>query len=57
MLENVILAPVHGVPRAVARARDIADQVLFLDGGRAVERGTPEIVLGNPRRPRTPQFP
>jgi polar amino acid transport system ATP-binding protein len=37
-------------------ARDVADQVCFLDGGRMVEAGPPERVLGEPAEPRTRQF-
>jgi polar amino acid transport system ATP-binding protein len=37
-------------------ARDVADQVCFLDGGVVLEHGTPEQVFGDPRRERTRQF-
>ncbi|WP_155370911.1 amino acid ABC transporter ATP-binding protein [Catellatospora vulcania] len=37
-------------------AREVADRVCFLDGGRIVEQGPPEQVLGDPREPRTRQF-
>ncbi|WP_433349524.1 amino acid ABC transporter ATP-binding protein [Micromonospora sp. CA-111912] len=37
-------------------AREVADQVCFLDGGRVVESGPPERVLGEPTEPRTRQF-
>ncbi|CAN5151162.1 amino acid ABC transporter ATP-binding protein [soil metagenome] len=37
-------------------ARQVADTVCFLDGGRILESGPPEQVLGNPREPRTIQF-
>ena len=37
-------------------ARDVADKVCFLDGGRVLEQGPPEQVLGDPREPRTRQF-
>jgi polar amino acid transport system ATP-binding protein len=37
-------------------AREVADEVCFLDGGRIIERGPPEQVLGAPREPRTRQF-
>jgi polar amino acid transport system ATP-binding protein len=37
-------------------ARDVADQVCFLDGGRVVEAGPPAQVLGEPTQPRTRQF-
>lgn len=37
-------------------ARDVADQVMFMDGGVVVEEGPPSQVFGNPRQPRTRQF-
>jgi L-cystine transport system ATP-binding protein len=37
-------------------ARQVADQVLFLDGGVVVEQGPPAEVLVEPREPRTRQF-
>ena len=37
-------------------AREVADRVLFMDGGYILEEGTPEEVLGNPRHPRTKDF-
>ena len=37
-------------------ARQVADQVCFLDGGRVLERGAPEQVLGEPTEERTRQF-
>lgn len=37
-------------------ARAVADQVCFRDGGRIVERGAPEQVLGDPVEERTRQF-
>ena len=37
-------------------ARDVADRVLFMDGGVVVEQGTPEEVLLNPKEERTKQF-
>jgi L-cystine transport system ATP-binding protein len=43
------------VTHEVRFARDVADQVLFLDGGVVAERGGPE-VLSEPREERTRQF-
>ncbi|WP_232792613.1 amino acid ABC transporter ATP-binding protein [Actinacidiphila yeochonensis] len=40
----------------MAFAREVADQVCFLDGGVVLERGTPEEVFGAPRQPRTRDF-
>jgi L-cystine transport system ATP-binding protein len=37
-------------------AREVADEVVFMDQGAIVERGTPEVVLGAPRQERTRQF-
>jgi polar amino acid transport system ATP-binding protein len=37
-------------------ARQVADQVCFLDGGRVHERGPAEQVLADPAQPRTRQF-
>ncbi|WP_327421094.1 amino acid ABC transporter ATP-binding protein [Streptomyces sp. NBC_01230] len=37
-------------------ARDVADRVVFMDGGRVVEEGTPEDVLARPEHPRTKAF-
>ena len=33
-------------------AREVADRVLFLDGGKIVEEGTPEQIFGNAQEPR-----
>ncbi|WP_329322869.1 MULTISPECIES: amino acid ABC transporter ATP-binding protein [unclassified Streptomyces] len=37
-------------------AREVADQVCFLDGGVVLERGTAEQVFGDPREERTRRF-
>lgn len=37
-------------------ARDIADRILFMDGGRIVEQGPPEAIFSNPKDPRTRAF-
>jgi polar amino acid transport system ATP-binding protein len=37
-------------------AREVADRVLFLDGGVLVEQGPPDEVLGRPTNPRTRDF-
>ena len=44
------------VTHEIRFAQHVADQVLFLDGGVVVERGTPGDVLTAPREPRTRQF-
>ncbi|RZU48932.1 amino acid ABC transporter ATP-binding protein (PAAT family) [Krasilnikovia cinnamomea] len=37
-------------------AREVADEVVFLDAGRVLEAGPPQRVLGDPTEPRTRQF-
>ncbi|WP_027347024.1 amino acid ABC transporter ATP-binding protein [Hamadaea tsunoensis] len=37
-------------------AKQVADRVVFLDGGRVLEQGPPEQVLGDPVEARTRQF-
>jgi polar amino acid transport system ATP-binding protein len=37
-------------------ARQVADRVCFLDGGKVLEQGPPEQVFGEPREARTRQF-
>lgn len=37
-------------------AREVADRVIFMDGGFIVEEGTPQEVLLNPKEPRTIDF-
>jgi polar amino acid transport system ATP-binding protein len=37
-------------------AKQVADRVAFLDGGKVLESGPPEQVLGDPVQPRTRQF-
>ncbi|WP_329340443.1 amino acid ABC transporter ATP-binding protein [Streptomyces sp. NBC_00663] len=37
-------------------ARDVADQVCFLDGGVVLERGTAEQIFGDPQQERTQRF-
>jgi polar amino acid transport system ATP-binding protein len=37
-------------------ARDIANRVCFLDGGRIIEEGPPERIFRDPQEPRTRQF-
>ncbi|MET9996297.1 MULTISPECIES: amino acid ABC transporter ATP-binding protein [Streptomyces] len=40
----------------MAFAREVADQVCFLDAGVVLERGTPDEVFGAPREERTQRF-
>jgi ABC-type glutathione transport system ATPase component len=37
-------------------ARQVADRVVFIDGGRILEQGRPEQVLESPQHRRTQQF-
>jgi polar amino acid transport system ATP-binding protein len=37
-------------------AREVADEVVFMDSGVVVERGRPADVIGSPREPRTKAF-
>jgi polar amino acid transport system ATP-binding protein len=37
-------------------AKEVGDQVVFMDGGVIVEQGDPKQVLDNPREPRTQKF-
>ena len=37
-------------------ARNVSDYVIFMDGGRIAEQGTPEEVFENPKEERTRQF-
>ncbi|UII56407.1 amino acid ABC transporter ATP-binding protein [Cytobacillus spongiae] len=37
-------------------AKDVADEVLFMDGGIIIERGAPEQLFANPQQERTRQF-
>lgn len=69
-LDPELVGEVLGVMRQVARegmtmivvtheisfARDIADRVIFIDGGLIVEQGTPAEVLSKPKEERTRQF-
>ena len=44
------------VTHEMAFARDVADQVIFMDDGYIVEQGKPEDVINNPKEERTKQF-
>ncbi|MBX4149285.1 amino acid ABC transporter ATP-binding protein [Paenibacillus sp. FSL W7-1279] len=37
-------------------AREVGDRILFMDGGKIVEEGTPDQLFGNPTHPRTKEF-
>ena len=44
------------VTHEVRFAREVADRVVFMDGGKVVEEGTPEQVLDHPSHARTRKF-
>jgi len=44
------------VTHEMAFARDVADRVVFMDGGFIVEEGSPDDVIGNPQQERTKSF-
>ncbi len=44
------------VTHEVGFAREVADLVVFLDGGRVIEQGAPGEVIDNPQHPRVRDF-
>ncbi|WP_178704515.1 amino acid ABC transporter ATP-binding protein [uncultured Actinomyces sp.] len=44
------------VTHEVGFAREVADHIVFMDGGMIVEEGSPEDVIVNPQNPRTQEF-
>jgi polar amino acid transport system ATP-binding protein len=44
------------VTHEIGFAREVSDRVVFLDGGRILEQGTPADVLERPQHPRTTEF-
>ena len=44
------------VTQEMGFARDVADRVIFMDGGYIIEEGNPHDVISNPREERTKQF-
>jgi polar amino acid transport system ATP-binding protein len=44
------------VTHEIQFAREVADRVLFIDGGVIVEQGPPAEIIGSPREPRTREF-
>ena len=44
------------VTHEMAFARDVADRVIFMDGGSIVEEGAPDQVIGDPQEERTRVF-
>ena len=37
-------------------AREVGNRILFMDGGKILEQGSPEAVFGNPQNPRLKDF-
>ena len=44
------------VTHEIGFAREVADRVIFMEGGYIVEQGTPEEVINNPKEPRSIDF-
>jgi polar amino acid transport system ATP-binding protein len=44
------------VTHEMSFAREVADRVVFMDGGVIVEEGHPDQVIGDPQHPRTRVF-
>jgi polar amino acid transport system ATP-binding protein len=44
------------VTHEIGFAREVADTVVFMDGGVVVEQGPPSEVISNPRHERTKTF-
>ena len=59
-LDPELVRDVLGVMKELAHemgfARDVADRVIFMDGGVIVEQGTPEEVFDHPKSNRTKDF-
>lgn len=44
------------VTHEIGFAREVGDRILFIDGGKILEEGTPKEVLNNPKNDRTKDF-
>jgi cystine transport system ATP-binding protein len=44
------------VTHEMAFAREVANQVIFMDGGKIIEQGTPEDIFDHSENERTNQF-
>jgi polar amino acid transport system ATP-binding protein len=44
------------VTREIEFAREVGDQLIFMDQGTIVERGAPREMLADPQSPRTREF-
>ncbi len=50
--KRTMMVVTHEIPFA----REVADRIIFIDGGKIVEMGTPEEILDNPQDLRTQNF-
>ncbi|WP_207626701.1 amino acid ABC transporter ATP-binding protein [Parendozoicomonas haliclonae] len=50
--KRTMIVVTHEIPFA----REVADRIIFMDGGKVIEQGTPEEVLDNPQDERTRAF-
>ncbi|TRX76381.1 amino acid ABC transporter ATP-binding protein [Pseudomonas mangiferae] len=48
--------PMVIVTHEMSFARDVADRVIFMEGGEVVEEGPPSVIFSHPSNPRTQQF-
>ncbi len=44
------------VTHEIGFAREVADRIVFMDGGYIVEQGKPEEIINNPKEERTIDF-
>ena len=44
------------VTHEIGIAREVADRIVFMDGGYIVEQGSPEEIINHPKEPRTIDF-
>ena len=44
------------VTHEIGFAREVADRIIFMDGGYIVEEGSPNEVINNPKEQRTINF-
>ena len=56
VFQSFNLFPQYTALENVTLARDVADQVIFMDGGFIVEQGDPKQVIDHPQEERTKQF-
>lgn len=44
------------VTHEIKFAEEVADRIIFMDGGKIIEEGTPEEIMKNPKKERTKEF-